>query len=89
MADEAAVVVVGGTAGLGKDLAERYAEQGRRVVISGRDLQRSSNVAASIGPNVSGVAFDLAEPASIGAALEGIGAVDRLALAALERDQNR
>jgi NAD(P)-dependent dehydrogenase (short-subunit alcohol dehydrogenase family) len=88
MADERAVVVVGGTSGLGMDLAVRYAEQGRRVVISGRDAERSAVIAASIGPNVSGVAFDLAEPTTIVAALEGVGAVDRLALAALERDQN-
>lgn len=91
MADEPAVVVVGGTSGLGLDLAERYAAQGRRVVISSRDADRAASIAAGIGPNVSGVAFDLAEPASIGpglAGLEGIGGVDRLALAALERDQN-
>jgi NAD(P)-dependent dehydrogenase (short-subunit alcohol dehydrogenase family) len=88
MADEPAVVVVGGTSGLGLDLAERYAAQGRRVVISGRDAERAASIAAGVGPNVSGVAFDLAEPASIGPGLEGIGAVDRLALAALERDQN-
>jgi NAD(P)-dependent dehydrogenase (short-subunit alcohol dehydrogenase family) len=88
MADEPVVVVVGGTSGLGMDLAARYAERGRRVVISSRDADRASEIAASIGPNVSGIAFDLAEPTTIASALEGIGAVDRLALAALERDQN-
>lgn len=88
MADEPAVVVVGGTSGLGLDLAERYAAQGRRVVISSRDADRAASIAAGIGPNVSGVAFDLAEPTTIGPGLEGVGALDRLALAALERDQN-
>ncbi len=34
------------------------------------------------------VAFDLAEPDAIGSSLAGLGPVDRLALAALERDQN-
>jgi NAD(P)-dependent dehydrogenase (short-subunit alcohol dehydrogenase family) len=88
MADERVMVVVGGTSGLGMDLAQRYAGMGRRVVISGRDAERTSAIAATMGGSVSGVAFDLAEPTTIAAALESIGAVDRLALAALERDQN-
>jgi NAD(P)-dependent dehydrogenase (short-subunit alcohol dehydrogenase family) len=88
MADERTVVVVGGTSGLGRDLAECYAGLGRRVVISGRDAKRTSAIAAAMGPTVSGVAFDLAEPTSIAAALQDMGQVDRLALAALERDQN-
>jgi NAD(P)-dependent dehydrogenase (short-subunit alcohol dehydrogenase family) len=88
MADEPAVVVIGGTSGLGKDLAQRYAERGRRVVISGRDADRTVAIATAMGPNVSAVAFDLAEPTSIAPTLQGFGEVDRLALAALERDQN-
>lgn len=82
------VVVVGGTSGLGLDLAERYAGMGRTVVISGRDAERASKIASGIGERVTGVAFDLAEPSSIAAALEGVSGVDRLALAALERDLN-
>jgi NAD(P)-dependent dehydrogenase (short-subunit alcohol dehydrogenase family) len=86
--DERTVVVVGGTSGLGRDLARHYAEQGRRVVITGRDPARGADVAAELGGSVTAIAFDLAEPATIGPALQGVGAVDRLALAALERDQN-
>lgn len=88
MAGDAVVVVIGGTSGLGMDLAQRYAGMGRRVVISGRDAERTSAIAETMGGSVSGVALDLAEPTSIAAALQGIGEVDRLALAALERDQN-
>jgi len=86
--DEHAVVVVGGTSGLGRDLARHYVEQGRRVVISGRDPERTRGVAAELGDDVGSVAFDLAAPDAIGSALAGLGPVDRLALAALERDQN-
>jgi len=86
--DEGTVVVVGGTSGLGRDLARHYAERGRKVVISGRDLDRASAVAAELGATVSAVAFDLAVPTSIASASQGIGTVDRLALAALERDLN-
>jgi NAD(P)-dependent dehydrogenase (short-subunit alcohol dehydrogenase family) len=86
--DEGTVVVVGGTSGLGRDLARHYAERGRKIVISGRDLDRASAVAAELGATVSAVAFDLAVPTSIAPASQGIGTVDRLALAALERDLN-
>src|SRR6185312_6219299 len=61
---------------------------GRTVVISGRDAERASKIAANIGERVTGVAFDLADPSTIDAALAGVGNVDRLALAALERDLN-
>ena len=57
---EGTVMVVGGTSGLGLDLAQRYAGMGRTVVISGRDAERASEIAAGIGGNVTGVAFDLA-----------------------------
>jgi NAD(P)-dependent dehydrogenase (short-subunit alcohol dehydrogenase family) len=86
--DDRAVVVVGGTSGLGRDLARAYVERGRRVVISGRDAERTAGIASELGASVTAVAFDLADPASVGAALTGVGEVDRLALAALERDQN-
>ncbi len=85
---ERSVVVVGGTSGLGLDLARRYAGMGRSVVISGRDAERTSGIATDVGAGVTGVALDLAEPHTIAAALEGVGEVDRLALAALERDLN-
>jgi NAD(P)-dependent dehydrogenase (short-subunit alcohol dehydrogenase family) len=86
--DERAVVVIGGTSGLGRDLARDYAERGRRVVISGRDAERTAGIASELGGSVTSVAFDLTDPASVGPALSGVGEVDRLALAALERGQN-
>ena len=82
------VVVVGGTAGLGLELARHYVNQGRAVVLTGRDADRASAAAAEIGGGATGIAFDLAEPAAIAPALEGIGSVDRLILAAIERDNN-
>jgi NAD(P)-dependent dehydrogenase (short-subunit alcohol dehydrogenase family) len=86
--DEHAVVVIGGTQGLGRDLARHYVEAGRRVVISGRDAGRAAAAAAELGTDVGTAAFDLSEPQTIGPALAGIGSVDRLALAALDRDLN-
>lgn len=85
-----AVVIVGGTSGIGLRLAEVYAGRGRNVVVTGRDGARCAAAAAGIrgsGP-VGSCAFDLAEPERIASSLESLGAVDRLVLAAIERDQN-
>ena len=86
--DEHAVVVVGGTQGLGWDLARHYAEAGRRVVITGRDAERAEGVASELGENVTSAAFDLSEPLTIAEGVANIGSIDRLALAALDRDLN-
>lgn len=86
--DDRSVVVVGGTRGLGRDLARHYAAAGRHVVITGRDDDRGAAVAAELDGSVESVTFDLSEPATIAPALEGVGPVDRLALAALDRDEN-
>ena len=98
------VVIVGGTQGLGRRLAERFAQDGHPVVITGRDAARAQGVAAEIaqgvaaemaeavapetGPAVRGCALDLAEPHDIAACLTGIENVDHIVLAAVERDTN-
>jgi NAD(P)-dependent dehydrogenase (short-subunit alcohol dehydrogenase family) len=86
--DTGAVVIVGGTSGIGLRLAERYAAQGRDVVVTGRDAERTAACARDVGESVSACALDLAEPHELAACLAGIGAVDRLVLAAIERDDN-
>ena len=82
------VVVVGGTAGLGRELAQAYADEGREVVVTGRDQTRAETAANEIGGNARGIGFDLAAPHAIAAALGDVGAVDHLVLAAIERDAN-
>jgi len=87
MAD-GAVVVVGGTAGIGREIARHYADGGREVVITGRDQGRAESVAGEIGGATRGIGFDLVEPHAIGEKLETVGAVDYLVLAAIDRDAN-
>ncbi len=82
------VVIVGGTSGIGLGLARAYANRGEHVVITGRDAERCDGIAAGISATVGTCALDLAEPERIAASLEAVGAVDRLVLAAIERDQN-
>jgi NAD(P)-dependent dehydrogenase (short-subunit alcohol dehydrogenase family) len=82
------VVVVGGTRGLGRELAQFYAEQGREVVVTGRDPAGAEACAAEIGGSTRGVGLDLAEPEAIEEKLTGVGEVEFLVLAAIERDTN-
>jgi NAD(P)-dependent dehydrogenase (short-subunit alcohol dehydrogenase family) len=82
------VVVVGGTRGLGRELAQFYADQGRDVVITGRDAAGAEACAAEIGGSTRGIGLDLAEPNTIAGKLAEIGEVEFLVLAAIERDTN-
>jgi NAD(P)-dependent dehydrogenase (short-subunit alcohol dehydrogenase family) len=82
------VVIVGGTQGLGRELAQSYAESGCDVVVTGRDQARADVAAKEIGGLARGLGFDLAEPHAIAGHLADIGEVDYLVLAAIERDVN-
>jgi NAD(P)-dependent dehydrogenase (short-subunit alcohol dehydrogenase family) len=87
--EKGSVVVVGGTSGLGLEVARHYADQGREVVLSGRDAERAGAVAAKLGGNTRGIGLDLAEPGELADRLAGVEGVDHLVLAAIERDENR
>jgi len=86
---DGAVVIVGGTRAIGLELARHYVEAGEDVVITGKD---PDNIAAAIeelgGGRSLGARFDLADPETIGPALAALGPVRRLALVAIDRDQN-
>ncbi len=81
-------VIIGGTAGLGLEIARKLSERGERVVITGRNLERARSVAATIGGKVEGVAVDISKPAEIASALSGIDSVRNLVIGAIERDAN-
>lgn len=85
---EGSVVVVGGTGGLGREVARHYLEKGERVVITGSDQARTGSIAGELGSGAIGIGFDLADPASIREALSSVGDVSRLVLAAIARDNN-
>lgn len=82
------VVVVGGSAGLGKAVAAHYAAQGRDVIVTSRDAQRAEEAAREIGGSTIGIVVDISRPAEVRAALEGLGPVQYLVIAAIERDEN-
>jgi NAD(P)-dependent dehydrogenase (short-subunit alcohol dehydrogenase family) len=82
------VVIVGGTRGLGSELARFYAEQGREVVVTGRDASAAEACAAEIGGATRGIGFDLSEPHTIAGALADVPDVEHLVLVAIDRDTN-
>jgi len=85
---EGTVVVVGGTQGMGKEVARHYADAGREVVLTGRNATRAKEAANELGGKTTSIAFDLSEPGGVKDALNGIGTVDRLVLAGVQRDAN-
>jgi NAD(P)-dependent dehydrogenase (short-subunit alcohol dehydrogenase family) len=83
------VLVVGGTQGLGRELADSYAGDERDVVVTGRDQARAEAAAREIGGRTRGIGFDLADPHTIGGVLADVDDVEFLVLAAIERDVNK
>jgi NAD(P)-dependent dehydrogenase (short-subunit alcohol dehydrogenase family) len=85
---EGNIVIVGGTRGIGRELARVFAGRGRKVVLTGRDEANARAVAQEIGGGARGVGLDLCAPMEIAGVLDGIGPVDHLVLAAIDRDTN-
>jgi len=85
---QGSVLIVGGTGGIGREIARHYRERGSDVIITGRDGTRAEEIASEIGPGVRGIGFDLAEPPTIGQVLADVGPVSRLVLSAIARDNN-
>jgi NAD(P)-dependent dehydrogenase (short-subunit alcohol dehydrogenase family) len=77
MGDVRTVVVVGGTSGIGRAIAMRFAEDGAAVVVAGRDRARGQDAASACkaagAPEAVFLETDVVDPASVealGAAVE-------------------
>ena len=88
MAEQGSAVIIGGTSGLGKQLAGVLAKRGDEVIVTGRDAARAQAAAREIGGRTRGLAVDLANPSEIAGKLGDVGAVKHLVIAAIERDDN-
>jgi NAD(P)-dependent dehydrogenase (short-subunit alcohol dehydrogenase family) len=86
MADGA--IIVGGTQGLGLELAKRMAARGDRVTIAGRDQARAEAAAKGVGSGCVGLAVDLTKPHTIAKSLADVGPVRHVVLSAIHRDMN-
>ncbi len=81
------VVVVGGTGGIGREVARHYADRGASLSSRVGIRQRQTG-SLQTSAEMSAIAFDMAEPETISSALAGIGPVSRLVLLAIARDNN-
>jgi NAD(P)-dependent dehydrogenase (short-subunit alcohol dehydrogenase family) len=88
MPDDGSVVIVGGTRGIGLEIARHYAGRGHQVVVTGRDAARLRAATEELGDRAAGIELELTRPEGIAAALAGVGHVDHLVLAAIDRDDN-
>ena len=88
MAAEGCVVIVGGNRGIGRAIAQRYADTGHDVVITATTTQRCQLAAGEIGGSTTGIGLDLTKPKTIRDALAPVGRVNHLVLVAIDRDDN-
>ncbi|GGH43592.1 SDR family NAD(P)-dependent oxidoreductase [Microbacterium album] len=85
---ERTILVVGGSAGIGLEIARDLIAGGDRVILTSRSAETAARVAADLGPAATGLAVDVSEPEQIVAALADVPAIDGLVLGAIERDAN-
>jgi 3-oxoacyl-[acyl-carrier protein] reductase len=72
-------LVLGASKGIGHGIARAFAEQGARVIVTGRRQADADAAAAALGSSVSGLALDTADLAD----------VDRAFAAVMDRFENR
>ncbi|MER5642738.1 SDR family oxidoreductase [Kitasatospora sp. NPDC002227] len=68
------IVVTGGGTGIGFEVARRFVDLGERVVIVGRRRSVLERAAVELGPDVTPLACDLADPDDVEAALASLPA---------------
>ncbi|KRD73099.1 SDR family oxidoreductase [Ensifer sp. Root278] len=77
-------LVLGGSKGLGRGIAEALASEGVIVALTGRDAASAAKVASDIGPSARGYALDLSKPDMLDRLLDRLeadfGAIDILVL---------
>jgi NAD(P)-dependent dehydrogenase (short-subunit alcohol dehydrogenase family) len=88
VSDQRTLVVIGGTSGIGREIARRAVARGDDVVLSSRDADSAQRVAKEIGGSARGIAVNLARPEELDERLSTVDRVDHLVVAAIERDMN-
>jgi NAD(P)-dependent dehydrogenase (short-subunit alcohol dehydrogenase family) len=75
--DGKTALVTGGTSGIGLATAQRFADEGAHVFVTGRDQGRVDEAVRTIGPRATGIAGDVSDLADldrVAAAIEARGA---------------
>jgi len=76
-----AVIVTGSTTGIGEAMARRYAAEGARVLVHGRDRERGEKLVRELGPGKAALHVDAlddpeAAPRTVDAAIRAFGRID-------------
>lgn len=82
------ILVAGGSSGIGLELAKNLVAGGDNVILTSRDQDKAEQIAAQIGDGATGIALDVSEPEGIADQLAGVGRLDGVVMAAIERDAN-
>ncbi|WP_200797522.1 SDR family oxidoreductase [Streptoalloteichus hindustanus] len=72
------VVVIGGSSGIGFEVARRVVADGGEVVLGGRDRERLDQAVAALGPAASSRVVDVTDKSSIAAFFDPLTRVDHL-----------
>jgi NAD(P)-dependent dehydrogenase (short-subunit alcohol dehydrogenase family) len=67
-------LVTGASSGIGREVANRFAREGAKVAVGGRDAERTRNTVEEIGPAAVAALGDLSEPESAQAVVDGAAA---------------
>ncbi|MFB2580007.1 SDR family oxidoreductase [Herbiconiux sp. P15] len=77
MTDPMIILVTGGNKGIGREIAAQLAQLGHTVIIGARSLERGEEAASALraaGGQITAVALDVTDPASVAAAAEQVEA---------------
>ena len=66
------IIITGAGAGLGRTLAQRFANDGEKVILLGRTLSKLQALADELGPAACAVECDVANPDSVRSAFAAI-----------------
>jgi NAD(P)-dependent dehydrogenase (short-subunit alcohol dehydrogenase family) len=81
-------LVVGGSGGLGRAIAEHFVRRGDTVIVTSRDLTRAEAVARDLGAGTRALTLDLATPSTIEGALADVTGVDHVVMTAVGNAEN-
>lgn len=88
MESEGSIIVIGGSSGIGREIARHYVASGRQVLLTSRQQDRADATARQLGGRASGMELNLAEPSEVAGRLGDPGRVDAVVMTAIERDHN-
>jgi NAD(P)-dependent dehydrogenase (short-subunit alcohol dehydrogenase family) len=81
-------IIIGGTQGIGHTAAGLMLARGDKVIITGRDRERTEATASALGSGARGLAVDLSKPHDIAAALADVPPLRHVVITAILRDAN-